>query len=132
MADARSLPLVFHCTAGRDRTGVVAAVLLGCLGVAPDDIVADYSAGAGEDGQMLEFLRRRADFGDIAEDDPVLDTRPEVMSAFLAELHPGGPAGWALEAGLEPGTMDRLRDCLLEPAVDLEPGTNGLRRQDGS
>jgi rhodanese-related sulfurtransferase len=116
MADARSLPLVFHCTAGRDRTGVVAALLLALLGVAPDDIVADYTAGGGADGQMLDFLRRRADFADIGESNPVLDTRPEVMAAFLAELHPGGPTGWAAEAGLNLRTVDRLRDALLERA----------------
>jgi protein-tyrosine phosphatase len=33
---------VFHCTAGKDRTGILAAVVLGALGVGDDDIVADY------------------------------------------------------------------------------------------
>lgn len=36
-------PTVFHCTGGKDRTGVVAAVLLRTLGVADDVIVADYA-----------------------------------------------------------------------------------------
>lgn len=35
-------PVVFHCTAGKDRTGVTAALLLGVLGVDRDQIVADY------------------------------------------------------------------------------------------
>lgn len=117
MADADALPLVFHCTAGRDRTGVVAAILLGCLGVDRADIVADYTAP--EDGRrrMLEFLRGRADYADLNEDSPLLDTRPEVMAGFLAELdHHGGPAGWARNAGLDPEILVRLRDRLLEPA----------------
>lgn len=35
-------PLLFHCTAGKDRTGVAAALVLGALGVPRDVIVADY------------------------------------------------------------------------------------------
>ncbi len=38
-----NLPAVFHCMAGRDRTGVVAAVLLSTLGVPVDAIAADYA-----------------------------------------------------------------------------------------
>ena len=36
-------PAVFHCAAGKDRTGLLAALLLGSLGVAHDDIVEDYA-----------------------------------------------------------------------------------------
>ena len=38
--DAPARPLLFHCAAGKDRTGVAAAVLLGLLGV-PDDVILD-------------------------------------------------------------------------------------------
>jgi protein-tyrosine phosphatase len=37
-----SLPMVFHCSAGKDRTGVMAALLLGALGVPRETIMADY------------------------------------------------------------------------------------------
>jgi protein-tyrosine phosphatase len=36
--------VLFHCFAGKDRTGLVAAMLLSLAGVAPDDIAADYAA----------------------------------------------------------------------------------------
>lgn len=36
-------PLVFHCMAGKDRTGIIAAIVLGLLGVSFEDIVDDYS-----------------------------------------------------------------------------------------
>ncbi len=39
-----SLPLLFHCSAGKDRTGLAAALLLTALGAARDDIMADYMA----------------------------------------------------------------------------------------
>ena len=43
LAEADALPAVFHCAAGKDRTGLLAALLLGSLGVSHDDIVADYT-----------------------------------------------------------------------------------------
>ena len=39
---AHDAPLVFHCTAGKDRTGLAAALILSALGVSQDDIVQDY------------------------------------------------------------------------------------------
>ena len=42
LAEPGALPAVFHCAAGKDRTGLLAALLLGSLGVSHDDIVADY------------------------------------------------------------------------------------------
>ena len=42
LAEADALPAVFHCAAGKDRTGLLAALLLGSLGVSHDDIVTDY------------------------------------------------------------------------------------------
>jgi protein-tyrosine phosphatase len=40
---AGEAPLVVHCASGKDRTGLVAALVLGLLGVADDDIAADYA-----------------------------------------------------------------------------------------
>jgi hypothetical protein len=115
IADETAGPVLFHCTAGKDRTGVLAAVLLGCLGVPDKAIVADYSATRG-DARLVEFLRRRPGRADLAGDAPVLDTDPAVMAAFLAFLGSeyGGAAGWALSAGLAPAVLARLADTLLE------------------
>ena len=43
LAEPDALPAVFHCAAGKDRTGILAALLLGSLGVSHDDIVDDYA-----------------------------------------------------------------------------------------
>lgn len=43
LAEPDALPAVFHCAAGKDRTGLLAALLLGSLGVSHDDIVDDYA-----------------------------------------------------------------------------------------
>ena len=43
LADVRNLPLLFHCAAGKDRTGILAALILKSLGVANEIVYADYS-----------------------------------------------------------------------------------------
>ncbi|MEM7799025.1 MAG: tyrosine-protein phosphatase, partial [Chloroflexota bacterium] len=43
MADPDNLPILFHCTAGKDRAGITAALLLGLLDVPKETIIADYS-----------------------------------------------------------------------------------------
>jgi len=35
-------PLLFFCKIGKDRTGVLAALLLSCCGAKPEEIIADY------------------------------------------------------------------------------------------
>jgi protein-tyrosine phosphatase len=42
IADAGVEPVLFHCAAGKDRTGIVAALLLALLGVADDEVFDDY------------------------------------------------------------------------------------------
>ena len=41
MIDAKG-PALFHCAAGKDRTGILAMLLLGAVGVSQEDIIADY------------------------------------------------------------------------------------------
>lgn len=55
LADPENLPCIFHCNAGKSRTGIIAMMILGALGVADDDIIADYMLSA---RHMEEFLNR--------------------------------------------------------------------------
>ncbi|CAN5593723.1 tyrosine-protein phosphatase [soil metagenome] len=57
LADAEAVPAVFHCAAGKDRTGLLAALVLGALGVDRDTIVADYAL---TENSMDLFLARAA------------------------------------------------------------------------
>jgi protein-tyrosine phosphatase len=43
LADPASVPAVFFCNAGKDRTGAVAAMVLGLVGVGDDTVAADYA-----------------------------------------------------------------------------------------
>ena len=52
-------PLVFHCFAGKDRTGILTALVLGLLGVADADIVEDYALSRAAMHPLLAWLRAR-------------------------------------------------------------------------
>ncbi len=59
VADTSNHPVLFHCTVGKDRTGILAAFILDILGVGDDDILADYAMTG---LSMPEFIERmRAD-----------------------------------------------------------------------
>jgi protein-tyrosine phosphatase len=61
IADADGHPAVFFCTAGKDRTGLVAAIVLSALGVPDETIAADYAFTAGILPVLAERNRVRAE-----------------------------------------------------------------------
>jgi protein-tyrosine phosphatase len=110
-------PIVFHCTAGKDRTGVVAAVLLRALGVADETIVADYALSevymrAALDGYRRELLARRFAPDVVAY---LSSSPPERMRATLRELDRrwGSTAAYLETIGVGGESIARLKDCCL-------------------
>lgn len=119
VAEAPPGSVVFHCTAGKDRTGVVAAALLGVLGADDEVIVADYARSAAAMPRIIEWYRS------LAEDLPV---DPEAESRLLARAATpatmagvtdhvrrtyGGFAAWAATHGFGPDAVARLRQRLV-------------------
>jgi hypothetical protein len=96
IADPASAPVVIHCFAGKDRTGVLSALTLSLLGVYDDDIAADYARS--EQAQAALSALVRAESADRPYVDPpahFVACPPEAMLTFpSAELIPrgGGPA----------------------------------------
>jgi protein-tyrosine phosphatase len=119
LAEPDNLPLVFHCAAGKDRTGVVAALVLAILGVDTEVIVADYLITA--DRMELIMGRYRSDpaFADRLAKVPAsrFGVEEETMVRFLAELDErfGGAAAWAVAAGVPSEALTRMEELLLEP-----------------
>jgi protein-tyrosine phosphatase len=114
-----SLPAVFHCSAGKDRTGVLSALILAFMGVPDETIVEDYTLSAEAMVRLLEHLK--AEYPDAAEEverhaPAVLQVMPETMEEFLAALGSGYGGYDALADSL--GVTDavaRLRRAVLVP-----------------
>jgi protein-tyrosine phosphatase len=118
MANVENYPLVFNCFLGKDRTGVVAALVLSCLGVERASIVEDYALTESRVVLIVEKLLRDPLLrGEVAHDNPLLlGAREATMSNFLSEVDRrfGGPIAWALGAGVSAENIERLRDLLLD------------------
>lgn len=112
-------PAIVHCAAGKDRTGLVTALLLSLLDVNPADIVADYLATEPNMPRIVERFRTWPHYREHMTQVP-----PEV---YLAEEHTirgflhtldrnhGGAIGWAHAHGIRDATIYQLRDSLLTP-----------------
>ena len=113
--------VVVHCTAGKDRTGVVVAVALDALGVDRDDIVADYAASAPRlSGEWLERMLGLATAHGV-EVTPALrviigGSPPDAMEGLLRLLHErhGGAREYLLDSGLELDDLARLEESLVD------------------
>jgi protein-tyrosine phosphatase len=119
LARPATLPAVFHCAAGKDRTGLLAALLLGALGVADDDIADDYALTAAAIERMRAWTARHrpeafARMSSLPR--AFLGAHREAMAVTLGELRAThGSIGAAVVAmGLDEGTLATLADLLVE------------------
>ena len=113
VADADG-PVLIHCAAGKDRTGVGVALVLRLLGVSHDDVIADYLRSDDARGAVDARLRR-----DLIEPTvPVsfYQVSTEALESVLDvwDEHPDGVEGWFLAEGGDAETLERLRERLLE------------------
>jgi len=112
------VPALVHCSAGKDRTGVLVALLLGAGGVEPDAIVADYAATGQRMGAVIARLETASIFAGLAAALPAFtfDAHPETMARFLGHLgrHWGGPAGWLGAQGVTDAEVERWRRMLID------------------
>lgn len=120
IADSRG-SVLFHCAAGKDRTGVFAASLLSVLGAADDDIVADYVLTAAAMPRVIERLRTQLP-PDVDRQWPVevprvLMSAPDAairtMLAVTADRH-GSITTLLSRTGLDDGLREKLRDRVVE------------------
>ncbi|KLL11968.1 tyrosine-protein phosphatase [Protofrankia coriariae] len=109
-------PLLVHCAAGKDRTGLVVAVLLRAAGVRADAVLADYAITA---TNMPAVLRRMGDSpllpggGRNARD--LARTSSSAVEQVLGVIdgHGGGVAGWLADNGADPDAVSAWKSRLL-------------------
>lgn len=116
VAARSATPLLVHCAAGRDRTGVVVALLLSAAGVQRDAVVADYRRTEGnQEALMVRLAARgavrtgpgRARLGRLAT--------PEAIERVLdhVDAHPGGVHGWLTGHGADAAALERWKATLV-------------------
>lgn len=122
LADPAHLPAILHCTAGKDRAGMVSALLLAALGVPETTIIADYSLSnhffdhfKEAAGVQADKLRRLGIHIDALH--PMLLADPHTMRAALdyIDTRYGGVIRYLTgHAGMTEAEIEALRTHLLE------------------
>jgi hypothetical protein len=93
IGDPRNLPILYHCAAGKDRTGIVTVLLLSLLGVDRDTIVQDYELSAEVAGAI----------------------KPHDVFVLFDEIDTqGGIENYLVGLGIDVGTQKAIRAQLLE------------------
>lgn len=116
-----ALPLVFHCAAGKDRTGVAAALLLDMLGVGREDVMDDYRLTDRFFARGCELVSKDPIGNRLAGVDPRIwepmmraeTTYLETMFATIEQRH-GSTEGFLRdELNLDAATLTTIRERLL-------------------
>lgn len=119
MAEAGKHPLLIHCTAGKDRTGVITALVLSILGVDRNVIEADYRLTNRERERHVNFVVHSQGLPDGFTRDTLLRATgvPEdAINIFLdgLEQEHGGPLAYLQGIGVDKELQEAIRDALLE------------------
>jgi protein-tyrosine phosphatase len=120
LAAPDACPAVFHCTAWKDRTGLLSALVLSLLGVPEETVVADYALSGAAMARLRAKLIAKYPDGEnlIADSNVLFSADPANMVALFAHLRDryGTVAEYAAQVGVTEGVVERLRQTLLEPA----------------
>lgn len=119
ISSAENLPLVFHCTGGKDRTGICAALLLDLLGVDQDTIVSEHLLSNRNNAERLKPIYAKfKEMGVSAEQaDPYLQAPVEPLLDLFDQLQKsfGTTEEYLLtQGGMKPETLECLKMSLTQ------------------
>jgi protein-tyrosine phosphatase len=118
LCDDDALPALVHCSAGKDRTGVVVALILAALGVPDELIAADYAlSGLFLDPDQTPAIGQLSASTGLGEEltRALLSSPPELILAILDRVRAtaGSVDGYLLGHGLTGSGLARLRAALI-------------------
>ena len=119
LADESNLPVVLHCTAGKDRTGVSTAFLLSILGVSRDVIEEDYLLTNLDTERQADFIERTVGYPDGYDRKKMINIAGvpnDAMKDFLdgVESKWGSVVEYLIKIGITKNQMDKIRQNFLE------------------
>jgi protein-tyrosine phosphatase len=110
-------PVLVHCSAGKDRTGVAIALLLLTVGVEPEVIEGDYQLTAPNVAGSLDRVKALGYDLPIQSELPphLLETPPNALAPVLAQISqaPGGAVGWLIAHGASAADVALLSQRLI-------------------
>ena len=115
IADAPAGGVVVHCAVGKDRTGMIVALVLSALGVPENEIAQDYELSADCLREEFDEVIASLDEREKARIVERMSSRAETILQLLghARDHYGGAEGYLLAHGLGSDRLQRLRDRLI-------------------
>lgn len=118
LSSIENMPAVFHCTAGKDRTGITAAFIYSILGVDREDIIADYVLTDAVVPKIMERIKaEQPELLARAEGKPVRQAGASdtILRSFLDTMDEefDGPVAWLRKHGLTDSAMETLRNEML-------------------
>jgi protein tyrosine/serine phosphatase len=115
LAQDESHPVLVHCTAGKDRTGVSTAFLLSVLGVERELIHADYALTNRDVARQADFIERTTGFPEGMNREDMMRAAgvpDDAMRDFLRGLDErwGGPVDYLRSIGISDATLAAVRE----------------------
>ena len=119
LASEDNLPVVLHCTAGKDRTGVSTAFLLSILGVSRDVIEADYLLTNRDTARQADFIESTVGYPEGYDRGSMISAAgvpKDAMKDFLdgVESKWGTVVEYLKKIGVTQDQMDTIRHNFLE------------------
>jgi protein-tyrosine phosphatase len=129
--DESNWPILIHCSAGKDRSGIAVALIMEAVGVDRDTIMEDYlfTNDIGRSQRKAELLARegtkysrRGPSADAWY--PIVGVQAEMLEAFYASVEAtyGSMDAYLEELGIDGDARSALVESLTEPAMDLAMG----------
>ena len=107
-------PALFHCNAGKDRTGVLGATLLSVLGVSREDVVADFLMTNEVIDGILARIKKMPGFQDSTRDG-IMAPQPAIEKFLdVIESEFGGPESYLLRHGVHQEIINGFKESMLE------------------